>query len=226
MSEQLTLDLPIRDDFSPEAFVAGAANADARAALTQWRDWPRGALLLCGPAGAGKTHMAAIWARMSQADAVEASDLEAFLPDFASDRALVVENADRVPAGEALFHVLNRAMEDDMPGLLLTARVLPALWTVTVPDLVSRLKALPVVDIHEPDDDLLSHLLEKQLMDRGTAIDPGVIHYLLPRIERSVEAVRELVDRLDKCALVNQTPINRTVARTVLAAWDDERNAS
>ncbi|WP_417483653.1 hypothetical protein [Maricaulis salignorans] len=216
MTGQLVLNLPVRVDFSAESFVEGRANADAVAALSRWRDWPRAVLALTGPSGAGKSHLAAIWAQRAGARTTDAASLAACLAVLPSGVSLLVEDVDDGIDDAALFHAINRAAEGDIPGLLITGRTPPVLWRASLPDLVSRLRALPHVELSEPDDELLTRLLLKQFQDRGAPLRPGVVEYMLPRMERSVSAVRSLVDRMDKLALARQTPVNRAVARAVL----------
>ncbi|MGK0267377.1 MAG: chromosomal replication initiation ATPase DnaA [Maricaulis sp.] len=216
MTGQMALNLPVRVDFSAETFVEGRANADAVAALARWSDWPRAAMALVGPVGAGKSHLAAIWARDVTARITNAAGLETCLASLPAGCCLVVEDVDENMPEAALFHAINRAAEGDIPALLLTGRTPPVLWRASLPDLVSRLRALPHVELREPDDELLTRLLLKQFHDRGAPLRPGVIDYLLPRMERSVSAIRILVDRMDKLALIRKTPITRSVARAVL----------
>jgi len=221
MTPQLALDLPAREDFSASSLILGPSNAEALAALGRWPDWPRNVMALIGPEGAGKSHLATVWALRCDAEIVEAADLAERLADIAPGRRVLVEDIDRALDDDALFHTLNRAAEGDIPALLLTARKPPVLWPAQLPDLVSRLRALPHADLHEADDELLTRLIEKQLQDRGAPIRPGVIDYLLPRMERSATAVRRMVERMDKLALVKKTPITRAIAREVLETWQD-----
>lgn len=216
MIEQLALNLPTRVDFSTESFVEGDANLAARQALSRWQDWPRGLLTLVGPAGSGKSHLATIWARETGARYIPARELNETLPQLSSGQALVIEDVDRDLPQPALFHTINRVAEGEIPALLLTARKTPVLWPVTLPDLVSRVRAMPHVDLEEPDDALLTRVMMKQFQDRRAPVKDGVIDYLLPRMERSVAAARSLVEALDKRALVKRTPITRSVAREVL----------
>lgn len=221
MIEQLALNLPTRIDYSTESFVEGDANLAARQALARWRDWPRGLLALVGPAGSGKSHLATIWARETGARYIPSGELEETLPELVSGQTLVVEDIDRDLPQPALFHAINRVGEGDIPALLLTARKTPVLWQVSLPDLVSRVRAMPHVDLEEPDDALLTQVMMKQFQDRRAPVKDGVIDYLLPRMERSVAAARMLVEALDKRALVKKTPITRAVAREVLAATSE-----
>ncbi|ABI65541.1 MAG: chromosomal replication initiation ATPase DnaA [Maricaulis maris] len=226
MTPQMALDLPARQDFSAAAFIAGPSNAAARDVLGRPDDWPRNVMALIGPEGAGKSHLAAIWAGRQQALVLPASTLGDRLAALEPDCAMVVEDVDQGVDDDALFHLFNRAAEGAIPALLLTARTRPAHWTVSVPDLVSRLRALVHVDLHEADDVLLTRVLEKQLADRGAPVRPGVIDYLLPRMERSVAAVRILAERMDKLALVKKTPITRAIAREILDSWTETGDAA
>src|SRR5471032_2421903 len=133
---QLPLDLPHDPSFAREDFLSSPANAEARLKMEAWPDWPGGMLLLTGPAGSGKSHLAAIWAGRAGATILEAGTLSAGTQDLA---ALLIENADRVGANEAaLFHLINRAREAGA-RLLLTARAAPDSWGLKTPDLLSRL---------------------------------------------------------------------------------------
>ena len=130
-----------------------------------------------------------------------------------------VEALDGTLPEQALFHAINRASEGDISALLMTARTPPMQWTAHLPDLVSRLRATPQVALAEPDDEMLTALMQKHLQDRRAPVKDGVIDYLLPRMERSVSAARAIVERMDKRALVKQTPITRAIARETLENW-------
>lgn len=219
MTEQLALSLPARTDFSAASYIEGEANAEARAALAGWRAWPDARLALTGPEGAGKSHLAAIWAREAGAVILPAATLAEALPTLEDGRALVIEDADQGADEDAFFHALNRAAEGSLAALLVTGRTPPAGWPAKLPDLASRLRAMPSVAVREPDDDMLAQVMRKQFADRQTPVGEGVLAYLLPRMERSVAAARALVEKLDSRALAKQTAVTRTVAREVLEAW-------
>jgi chromosomal replication initiation ATPase DnaA len=225
MTPQLALDLPAREDFSAESLILGPSNTEALAALGRWPDWPRNVMALIGPEGSGKSHLGTVWAGQCEAAIIPAAALADQLAGLEPGRCVLVEDVDRGVDEDALFHALNRAAQGDIPALLLTARKPPVLWSAGLPDLVSRLRALPHADLHEADDELLTRLIEKQLQDRGAPIRAGVIEYLLPRMERSVAAVRRLVEQMDKLALVKKTPITRAIAREVLESWQHSGDA-
>ena len=132
--------------------------------------------------------------------------------------ALVLEDADRAPiAEERLFHLLNAARSAQTP-LLITARQAPSLWPLTLPDLRSRITATSTATIAAPDDALLSALLVKLFADRQIAVDPKVIAYALPRIERSFAAAQALVAAVDRLSLAEKRAVSVRVLGRVLEA--------
>jgi len=220
MTGQLTLDLPSRPALGREAFFVAPSNAAAVARLEGWRDWPGRRLVLCGPKGAGKTHLAQVWAGDRRAVLIEGAALD---PDIAAQchagARIVVENAERVAGHDAreagLFHLYNMA-EADGAHLLLTATLPPARWGLSLPDLKSRLQTISLVELEAPDDALLSALLVKLFTDRQITVSPQLITYLLSRMERSAAAAQDLVARLDRAALSSHRPLSRALAAKVL----------
>ena len=196
------------------------SNALAVGLLDRWPDWPDRRLLLIGPEGAGKSHLARIWAAEAGATPVVPAEVTAeAAPDLAT-LPLVLEDVDAALgsgglAEETLFHLLNACLTSGR-GLLMTARRAPADWGVRLPDLSSRLDAITPAPIDDPDDALLSMLLVKLFDDRQLRVRPALIGYLLGRMERSHAAARDLVARLDREALARRVPLDQRLAREVL----------
>ncbi len=208
--------LPVR--FGEGDFLLSPSNAAAHAALARWRDWPGGILLMTGPPGSGKSHLANIWA-----DRTGASRLREGAPDAAWRTAAggpsLIEDADRWSGRqEALFHVLNLVREHGA-SLLLTARAAPDFWGLGIPDLLSRLRQAPSVALGPPDEALLRAVLVKLFADRQIDIDSGLIDYMALRVDRSLGAVRTLVEALDSAALETGRRITRAGAAHILEAW-------
>jgi chromosomal replication initiation ATPase DnaA len=210
---QLALALGHEESFAREDFLAGSQNAAALALIERWPEWPARAMLLVGPEGSGKSHLAAIWAARSGARTIAAGELdEAGVPASLAAGALIVEDLATWHLEErALFHLLNLAREQGA-NLLFTARTLPAAWPVKLPDLVSRLREIPVVTLEPPDDVLLRAVLVKLFADRQLAVDESLIAYLVTRMERSFAAARAAVAALDREALRQQRPVTRALA--------------
>jgi chromosomal replication initiation ATPase DnaA len=210
---QLALALDHAANLTRDDFLPGPSNENALALLDRWPDWPARMLALVGPEGSGKSHLASIWATESGARFMSARALTLDTwPEALATGALVLEDCAPDAVDErALFHLLNLVREDD-GWLLLTARSMPTLWTIALPDLTSRLRAMPVASLAMPDEALLRAVMVKLFADRQLAVDEALIGYLLPRIGRSFAAARDAVDMLDREALQRGRPVNRTLA--------------
>ena len=226
MPQQLNLTLPVRTALGRDDFFVSPANAMALALIESWPDWSGGKLLLSGPPGAGKTHLAHVWAALSGATIHAARDLaEVDIPALAQGPVAiedVPEIADDPKAQTALFHLHNLVLAEGH-SLLLSGHGDPAHWGLTLPDLKSRMQGTTVARLEEPDDTLLAVILAKLFADRQITPHPDLIPYLVGRMDRSFEAARHIVDRLDTLSLSEQRPLTRALARRVL---DDEQNPS
>ena len=222
MTGQLAFDLPVREGFGRADFYPSPANAAALAAVDQWRNWPDGRLLLLGPAGSGKSHLAHIWAAETGAIWISPNHLSDQLADIPANASVILDGAERT-AGQsetALFYLYNRLIPHGR--LLLNANTPPRDWGLGLPDLLSRLQSMPVARLEAPDDDLLAAVLVKLLADRQIAAPANLVTYLLPRMERSIAAARALIATLDARALANHRPITRQLAAEVLDLGDGE----
>jgi chromosomal replication initiation ATPase DnaA len=209
---QLALALDHAENYAREDFLSGPCNEGPLQLIDCWPDWPANAIALVGPEGSGKTHLAMMWASAAGARVISGHALgEAELPSALATGALVVEDAATRTDDRALFHLINLAREEKA-SLLFTARTPPVTWAVAIPDLASRLRALPVVTLQTPDDAMLRALVVKLAGDRQLALDESVVGYLSTRIERSFAAARAAVIALDKEALRQRRPATRALA--------------
>src|SRR5262245_49403764 len=183
-----------------------------------WPDWPQASVAVVGPPHAGKTHLGNVWRLKSGAARLEAPTLgEADMPAAAAQGAVLVEDLHAGIGDErALFHLLNLVREHKL-SLLLTSRLAPGDLEVALPDLRSRLRALPVVAISPPDEALLRAVLVKQFADRQLAVEPHVINYIALHMERSMEAAAAIVAEIDSRALAAHRKVTRALAGEALA---------
>lgn len=216
-SRQLAFQLPHRPATGADDFLVAASNADAVAWLDRWPAWPAPGLALHGPEGCGKTHLLRVWQARSGARLLRPAELEVLdLTSFAAAPCPVAldDCGGRLPE-QPLLHLHNLLAAAGLP-LLLAGREPPARWPVALPDLRSRLGALPAVAIAPPDEALLAGILVKLFADRQLRVDGAVIDYLLPRMERSFAAAERLVARLDAMALQMRRSVTVALARAAL----------
>jgi chromosomal replication initiation ATPase DnaA len=214
---QLAFALPHAESLTRDNFLEGPANAAGLALVDSWPDWPNRTMLLVGPEGSGKSHLAAIWAEQAGARSTSAHALTATaVPGALATGALVVEDLKSSDFDErALFHLLNLAREEGA-FVLITARLPPSAFQVELRDLRSRLRAVPTVSLLPPDDQLFRALIVKFCADRQLSVDETVVGYLTTRIERSYAAVRQAIELLDTEALRLGRPVTRALAAELL----------
>ncbi|MDU8913230.1 DnaA ATPase domain-containing protein [Aestuariicoccus sp. MJ-SS9] len=220
MSRQLALPLKVRPALGRGDFFVAPPNAVAVALIDGWRDWPGGKLLLCGPVGSGKTHLAHVWSAESFARIVPARRLaQADIPALAQGHVCVEDVqaiAGQPEAENALFHLHNLVLANGN-ALLLTADTPPAQWPLTLPDLKSRMMGTPLARLEPPDDELLSVVLAKLFADQQIVPAANVIPYLVRHMPRSFDMAGRMVAALDAAALAGSRRISRDLAREVLA---------
>ena len=216
---QLTLDLPHRAALGAEDFLVSDCNLAAVMLIDAWPEWQDQVELLIGPPQSGKTHLARVWQALSGARSLEPMCLDiGFIDQMGEGTPLVVEDTDRSAYDEkALFHLLNLAREKRL-FVLLTARSAPSRWGFSLPDLLSRLNAVPAVEIGAPDEALLRTVMLKHFTDRQLDIDPKVLEFLALNIERSLAAAAAAVEAVDRAALAKGRKISRQLVIEALAA--------
>lgn len=215
--DQLILDLSLRPALGASDFFIAPSNRAAADMIDLWPNWPQASVAVVAPPHAGKTHLTNVWLLRSGAARLEARSLtEADVPAATAHGAVLVEDLHAGIADQrALFHLLNAVREHKLT-MLLTSRTAPGELEVQLPDLRSRLRALPVVTIAPPDEVLLKAVLVKLFTDRQLAVEPGLIAYLTTRMERSMEAAAAVVAAIDRAAMTSHRKVTRALAAEVL----------
>jgi chromosomal replication initiation ATPase DnaA len=220
---QLPLELAPKPRYDRDDFVVAEANEQAWTLIEAWPHWPDKVLLLIGPEGSGKSHLAAIWAERAGAATISSTALaQEDLLALTARGAVVIEGADQLDeALEAqLFHLLN-LMRERGGFLLLTACRWPNDWGLKTADLLSRLRLAPAVELGAPDDALVRLVLVKLFVDHQLVVDAGLAEYVAQRLDRSLDAARRFVAALDREALARGRRISRPLAAEILKQMDE-----
>lgn len=225
LAAQLPLDLGHRPAHGREDFLIAPSNQNAVSWIDRWPEWPAPAVILYGPAACGKTHLSAVWKDRTGAAPV---DMTAFTDQNADALSKLAEHLvlDHIDpwlgdrnAETILFHLYN-ILKEEGRTMLLTMRMPPSHAEFSIADLASRLRAAPVAQIEPPDDTLLAAVLVKLFSDRQLVIGQDILHYVLPRMERSFAAAYTLVEQADKLALAEKRGISIPLMRRVLLEED------
>lgn len=216
-TRQLALDLPHRPAFARDDFIVSPANNEAVAWIDRWPNWPAFGLIVHGPPGCGKTHLAHVWQEYSKAQIITQEFLAGDNWSGFSEQVpiVVLDGIDFDVDERALLHLYNRLVE--VQGtLLLTSRLSPDAWSFSLPDLSSRLRSLPNVTIDPPDDELLIAILSKLFSDRQLVVEREVLLYLVSRMERSFDNARACAIALDSAAFERRRNVTVALASEVL----------
>lgn len=221
MAEQLTFDLPAGVALTAGDFFVSEANAAAYVLVTHVDSWPERKLVLTGPEGSGKSHLARVFATNEDATIIQADTLTGDMTR--PKKPVVIENAEGLTtSGEtAMFHLHNHMREAGLP-LLITARSAPSRWNIALPDLASRMQAATPTEIGNPDDDLLTAIIMKLFADRQIMPSPKLPSFLAARIERSFKAAADIVDAMDEASLRLKRDVNEKLAGQILTQIEAE----
>lgn len=224
---QIPLDFPARSAMGREDFMVGECNQDAVDWIDRWPDWPAPAVFIVGPAGAGKSHLAAVWQSRAKAALIKPEDLienDAQLLAQSSD-ALMIDDVDpwigERAAETTLFHLYN-ILKEEGRTMLLSMRSAPSHIDFEIPDLASRFRAAPCATIKSPDDTLLQNIIVKMFADRQINVGEDILKYLMPRMERSFKSISDIVAKSDEIALSQHRPVTIPIIREALIQLQEQ----
>jgi chromosomal replication initiation ATPase DnaA len=217
MAGQLVFPFGVEPALRRENFIHAPCNEQAFQFIGRWPDWPARAAALYGPAGCGKSHLAAIWREQARAHLLPARDLTpGGLDTLVPDSVLVIEDLDRDGPSQARDRALLALFERPSAWLLLTARTPPAEWGSVIGDLKSRFQSLIAFAMWAPDDALLSGLVAKHFADRQLDVPDAVVKRIVTHVERTPEAIAAFVARADRKALAEKRPVTERLVLELL----------
>jgi chromosomal replication initiation ATPase DnaA len=220
MADQPRLFTFLIEDRSADALLISQSNRAAWERLGQWSEWPGGAIALTGPKGAGKTHMALAWAERARAGVCWPQDRAMDVFDRFGGR-VVVDDADQYPDEPHLALLLDAARQRRGAAVLLVGEAPPDRWPARLRDLRSRFAAVPVLELGDPDDDLLAGVLDRLCRARFIKLTDKAARYLVSHMERSFAAAHAVADALDRVHRRGARPVSIGVAARALRTLGD-----
>lgn len=224
-SSQIPFPFDAKRSFAREDFVPGTTNEAGLALVDGWPQWHTRVCALWGPKGCGKTHLAQIWRVQSDAVEISARALTSeTVAGLAPGGACLLDDADLVEGGAGLFHLIN-FVNQTSGWLLMTGQEAPPRWATRVPDLHSRLTAVPGAALESPDEALLARVLLKLFADRQLKLPEALIGYLAPRLRRSFAEAERIVVLIDTLALQQKRNVSVEIGVQALRQLEAERSA-
>ena len=208
-----------------EDFMVSSCNAEAFKMIDVWPNWWSQGLVIYGPRGCGKSHLAHLF--VEKVKSLSAKPLAVGIYDAKQinmrcvkriaeeNQSIVIENLSANVHAEALFHLFN-LFNVDGKYMLWTAETAPSRMKFKLNDLQSRLNMLPSVEIFEPDDVMLQTLIVKLCADRQLAISPEILNYIVANARRSFAYIRDLIEEIDAISLAKQSAINYAVVKSAM----------
>ena len=229
ISEQLIFNLNRKGNTGLENFYISKSNDLAVSTVKNWRNWPTRKLILMGPTGSGKSHLANFWVEQVGAQMISISDMCTLdVVELSENKALLIDNIDEVENSnledkilieEKLFHLIN-SMAHTSCYLMITSSTIVSTWGFKLPDLMSRLKTMAVVELLPPDDELLVAVLLKQFDDKQIKVSPEFVLFVSKRINRSFSSIREFVTLIDELTLKQKRDVTIPIASRILDSLD------
>ncbi len=226
--QQLALEVRLADYALFETFLAGPNEPCVHALRDAARSAGTTFVWVWGAAGSGRSHL--LQACVNEAGA--AGTRAAYLPLGASNtlvpevmdgleacQLVVVDDVNRV-AGNAAWErgllMLYEGVRQRTGRLVLAADQAPAHCEFRLPDLKSRFASAATFRLRSMSEEERIRAMQLRARWRGLDLSDDVANYLLARVARDTGSLFELLDRLDREALVARRRLTVPFVRDVL----------
>ena len=213
--KQKVLPLRLREANGRKSFIVGESNLQAIKWVDTFPNWRNNGLIIIGPKSSGKSHLTSVWQKKSGGRILKSKDIENENLSALCDGHLAVENIELVTNYHFLFHIINKKKENKFKLLFTTRKNINDL-NIKLEDALSRLLTFPQAKILLPTDDVLRGLIYKLFKDKGIDLDNSLINYIIVRIERTYEAVYNLISEIDYISLERKKNITIPMIKEAL----------
>ncbi|MHA7872435.1 MAG: DnaA/Hda family protein [Hyphococcus sp.] len=216
-NSQLAFSLPAsKPSYDRESYIVSDSNIAAWRCVEAWAESPEPALVICGPSGAGKTHLSRIAAEIAE------NTTSSHIQHTEDNETNCVIFDDMPPVHPERFLERIEALIEEGVRLVLVGDGHPSEWAKGLKDLRTRLEAMPRASLGEPDEALLRQLIAKSFRERQLVVGERLIDYIAPRLPRTFDAARAFVAQADAVSLKTKKKIAMPLAQKILADLFDD----
>lgn len=206
-------------------FIESEENREAVACLSCWpKSWHSNGVIIYGTPKVGKTHIASLWAQTANAIYILKPAFDKNPRNlFDANCNFIIDNFDDLTdIDNWMFDFFNICREKNR-FFLLISRTSPLTWDIKLKDLRSRLQTLPVINIKNPNDDLLLKIAKKISKDFGISVTDETLNYIMSHITRDVSTLSDTLRMLDKFAMQKQKSITIPFVKNYICAEQNEK---
>ena len=212
MSEQKIFNFNIAKNYENDDFFVSNSNSLAHKVIFNSIN-PEQYIYLKGSKKSGKTHLGKLWQKNNNAILFNYNEYDHIIHQYQN---IFIDNCLLQLDEEKLFHLINHCYNNDLK-ILVTSNLSSTEHQFKIDDLSSRLKSFYFIEIFEPDDDLINHLLLKLLYDRQIKItNDDIFSFIANRISRTYLDIYNFVDRIDKLSLSKKRQITIPLIKELL----------
>lgn len=211
MTQQLTLNIQLRDDATFENYFSGSNDAVVYNLKSQTEPY----VFLFGDNGTGKSHLLQAACLQEGKNALPVAYLPLKEPglmpemlDGLEEMSLIALDDIQTVMGDeawehALFNLYNRVREKGANMLVSSTAPLAAL-NIKLADLKSRLSWGPIFQLNALSDAEKQLALQQRAKNRGLDLADDVVMYLLKHSPRDMSSLYSLIEKLDKASMVEK----------------------
>ena len=166
---------------------------------------------LFGPNKSGKTFLSNLWLKKNYAIKLN-DNFETILEN---KNNLLIDNFSSFNE-ENIFYLVNNCILNNLKILITSNKKISEI-DFKYNDLSSRLRTFSFLEIKQPNDEMLLTILTKLLIDKQFIIKShDIFEFILRRIDRSYEAVHEIVNKLDILSLEKKRQLTIPLIKEIL----------
>ena len=213
---QLIFKFPFKTNYFEDDFYVSTNNFEAYKLIESWPKWSSRFINIFGPSGCGKTHLANIFNKKINSFFIKASDLDnSCLSAIKTKECLIIDEYQNNVEEKLFYSFLNQCYLSNQYIIINTLEPIQS-YRVKLNDLKSRLGSFVNIGIDLPTDELIKVIISKNFSDKQVKIESKLLEYIIKNIDRSYEAIFDLIDKLDDFSLSTGKSININLIKKAL----------